>query len=136
MKTLQNTMENWFTAVAFADAGQSGWTEDLWTINQKHKSSAMKQLLIFGVGSVAMYVLAFTNADTFAALSAQGGLWTALPIASVLLLSYVHGHFAGAIWDLCGITGVKKQPAQAAKPATLKVASPAPRLDTTAVVHG
>ena len=137
MNTLQKTMENWFTAVAYADAGQPGWTDDLWTINGKAQPKALKQLLVFGMGSILMYVLAFTNADAFAALCAKGGLWTALPIASVLLLSYVHGHFAGALWDLCGITGIKKQSANtAAKPAARHASAPAPRLDTPAVAHG
>ena len=137
MNTLRKTIENWFTAVAYADAGQPGWTDDLWTINGKTQPSVLKQLLIFGAGSILMYVLAFTNADAFAALCAKGGLWTALPIASVLLLSYVHGHFAGALWDLCGITGIKKQSANtAAKPAARHTTAPAPRLDTTAVAHG
>ena len=40
MKTLQNKMENWFTAVAYADAGQPGWTDDLWTITEKKQSPA------------------------------------------------------------------------------------------------
>lgn len=43
MNTLQKTMENWFTAVAYADAGQSGWTDDLWTLNgqaRKHGAEA------------------------------------------------------------------------------------------------
>lgn len=109
----------------------------MWTINGKVKPTALKQILIYGAGSILMYVLAFTNADAFAALCAKGGLWTALPIASVLLLSYVHGHFAGALWELCGITGVQKQTAKAApKIAERKAAAPAPRIDTTAVVHG
>lgn len=137
MNTLQKTMENWFTAVAYADAGQPGWTDDLWTLNGKCESPALKQTLLYGAGSIIIYVLAFSNADAFAALCAKGGLWTALPIASVLLLSYVHGHFAGALWELCGITGVQKKSAQTvAKPATRQSATPAPRLDTTAVVHG
>ena len=127
MNTLQKTMENWFTAVAYADAGQPGWTDDLWTINGKAQPSVLKQLLIFGAGSILMYVLAFTNADAFAALCAKGGLWTALPIASVLLLSYVHGHFAGALWELCGITGVQKKAAKAEpKTATRKALPPRP----------
>ena len=100
------------------------------------KSKALKQLLVFGMGSILMYVLAFTNADAFAALCAKGGLWTALPIASVLLLSYVHGHFAGALWELCGITGVQKTAKAAPKVAVRQAATPAPRIDTTAVVHG
>ena len=67
----------------------------------------------------------------------RDSLWTALPIASVLLLSYVHGHFAGALWELCGITGVQKKSAQTtAKAVARQSATPAPRLDTTAVVHG
>ena len=137
MNTLQKTMENWFTAVAYADAGQPGWTDDLWSIRGNRHSPALKQTLLYGAGSICIYVLAFANADVFAALCAKGGLWTALPIASVLLLSYVHGHFAGALWDLCGITGIKKQSANtAAKPAARHTTAPAPRLDTTAVAHG
>lgn len=137
MNTLQKTMENWFTAVAYADAGQPGWTDDLWTTKGKAKPAVIKQMLVYGAGSILMYTLAFTNADTFAALCAKGGLWTALPIASVLLLSYVHGHFAGALWEACGITGVQKQAAKATpKVAMRHNAAPAPRLDTTAVAHG
>ena len=137
MNTLQKTMENWFTAVAYADAGQSGWTDDLWTLNGKRESTALKQTLLYGAGSILIYLLAFSNADAFAALCAKGGLWTALPIASVLLLSYVHGHFAGALWELCGITGVQKKSAQTtARAATRQSAAPAPRLGNTAVVHG
>ena len=137
MNTLQKTMENWFTAVAYADAGQSGWTDDLWTLNGKRENAALKQTLLYGAGSILIYLLAFSNADAFAALCAKGGLWTALPIASVLLLSYVHGHFAGALWELCGITGVQKKNVQATvKAAPRQSAAPAPRLGTTAVVHG
>ena len=137
MNTLQKTMENWFTAVAYADAGQPGWTDDLWSIRGKRQSPALKQTLLYGAGSICIYVLAFANADVFAALCAKGGLWTALPIASVLLLSYVHGHFAGALWELCGITGVQKKAAKVEpKAAVRKAATPAPRIDTTAVVHG
>ena len=137
MNTLQKTMENWFTAVAYADAGQSGWTDELWTLNGKRENTALKQTLLYGAGSILTYLLAFSNADAFAALCAKGGLWTALRIASVLLLSYVHGHFAGALWELCGITGVQKKNAQStAKAAPRQSAAPAPRLDTTAVVHG
>lgn len=137
MNTLQKTMENWFTAVAYADAGQPGWTDDLWTISGKRESPALKQMLLYGAGSICIYVLAFTNADAFAALCAKGGLWTALPIASVLLLSYVHGHFAGALWELCGITGVQKQHTKiAAKHAARHTTASAPRLDTTAAAHG
>ena len=103
----------------------------------KRESTALKQTLLYGAGSIVIYVLAFANADAFAALCAKGGLWTALPIASVLLLSYVHGHFAGALWELCGITGVQKKSAQTtAKAVARQSATPAPRLDTTAVVHG
>lgn len=134
MNALQNTMENWFTAVAYADAGQPGWTEDMWTISGKEQSPALKQLFLYGMGSILIYVTAFTHADLFAALCAKGGLWSALPIAAVLLLSYVHGHFAAALWDLCGITGKKKATAKAAIKTTAR-RTPAPRIDTTAVAH-
>ena len=66
MNTLQKTMENWFTAVAYADAGQPGWTDDLWSIRGKRHSPALKQTLLYGAGSICIYVLAFANADVFA----------------------------------------------------------------------
>ena len=98
MNTLQKTMENWFTAVAYADAGQSGWTDDLWTLNGKRESTALKQTLLYGAGSIVIYVLAFANADAFAALCAKGGLWTALPIASVLLSLELFGGTDGVLY--------------------------------------
>jgi hypothetical protein len=136
MNALQHKMECWFTAVAYADAGQPGWTEDLWTISQKPMRPGLSQLLAYGAGSILIYVLAFAHADIFAELCAKGGLWSALPILAVLLLSYVHGHFAAALWDLCGITGVKKQTATAPKTDNHTVSTPLPRMGGAAVAHG
>ena len=135
MNALQHNMECWFTAVAYADAGQPGWAEDMWTMGAQAARPGVTQLIAYGAGSVLIYVLAFAHADLFAALCAKGGLWSALPIAAVLLLSYVHGHFAAALWDLCGITGAKKQAAAAAPAKKRITASPAPRIGGTAVAH-
>ncbi|MFC4678959.1 hypothetical protein [Desulfovibrio legallii] len=113
MNSLQEHMEDCFTAVAYADAGQPGWVEDVWSVDGKHASTPLARLLLFGCGSVLIYVLAFSHATAFASLCARGGWWSVLPIVSVLVLSYVHGSFAAALWELCGITGVRKQEAAA-----------------------
>ena len=113
MNSLQEHMEDCFTAVAYADAGQPGWVEDVWSVDGKHASTPLARLLLFGCGSVLIYVLAFSHATAFASLCARGGCWSVLPIVSVLVLSYVHGSFAAALWELCGITGVCKQEAAA-----------------------
>ncbi|SDF91122.1 hypothetical protein [Desulfovibrio legallii] len=109
MNSLQEHMEDCFTAVAYADAGQPGWVEDIWSVDGRHEGAPLTRLLLFGCGSVFIYALAFSHAATFAALCARGGWWSALPIISVLVLSYVHGSFAAALWELCGVTGVRRQ---------------------------
>ena len=83
MNTLQKTMENWFTAVAYADAGQPGWTDDLWTLNGKCESPVLKQTLLYGAGSIIIYVLAFSNADAFAALPGQVRLEEPAPVSAI-----------------------------------------------------
>lgn len=115
MNALQDNLECWLTAVAYANAGQFEWMDELKPVRSGHSTAALR-LMGFGLGSVLCYVAAFAHADSFAALCAQGGWWSALPLGAVLALSYVHGHFADALWELCGINGIKKQAAQQEAP--------------------
>ena len=70
------------------------------------------KLLAYGIGSVALYTAVYQFQDILLTTSAQGGAYTVLPIATVFLFSWVHGTFAGTLWEVLGVNAVKKAPAQ------------------------
>jgi len=70
------------------------------------------KLLAFGIGSAALYTAVYLFQDQLLLNSAKGGMYTILPIATVFLFSWVHGTFAGTLWEVLGINAVKKAPAQ------------------------
>ena len=70
------------------------------------------KLLAYGIGSVALYTAVYQFQDILLTTSAQGGAYTALPIATVFLFSWVHGTFAGTLWEVLGVNAVKKAPAK------------------------
>lgn len=65
--------------------------------------------LLFGALSAAMYTGIFMNADNIAAHFAQGSFWAAGPIATVFLVSYIHGEFASNLWKCLGINAIQKK---------------------------
>jgi len=48
------------------------------------------------------------NADTVMSYFTRGGLYAALPIATVFAFSFAHGAFASNLWSLLGIEAVRK----------------------------
>ena len=76
------------------------------------KKKPLGKLVVYGLGSVAMFAAVYLFQDQLLVNSARGGAYTALPIATVFLFSWVHGTFAGTLWEVLGITAVKKAPAQ------------------------
>lgn len=70
------------------------------------------KLLAYGLGSVALFAAVYQFQDLLLTTSARGGAYTVLPIATVFLFSWVHGTFAGTLWEVLGVTAVKKAPAQ------------------------
>ncbi|GAB6124719.1 hypothetical protein [Humidesulfovibrio idahonensis] len=77
------------------------------------KKQALLRMVGFGAVSAAMFTLAFQHADAFTELCARGGMYAAMPIGAVLLVSYVHGGFASNLWTALGITA--KAPAKTAQ---------------------
>jgi hypothetical protein len=67
------------------------------------KKQALVRMIGFGAASAAVYAAAFANANALADLCSRGGVYTALPIAAVFLVSYVHGGFASNLWSALGI---------------------------------
>ncbi len=62
----------------------------------------------FGLATAAVYTAVFMNADTVMSYFTRGGWYAALPIATVFVVSYVHGSFASNLWSLLGIEAMKK----------------------------
>ncbi|MFZ5810949.1 MAG: hypothetical protein ACOY4F_02785 [Thermodesulfobacteriota bacterium] len=77
-----------------------------------HAESAgkpVKKAVAYGLATAGVYAGVFAFADTIAAQFAQGSLWAAGPIATVFLVSWVHGSFANNLWACMGITAKQKR---------------------------
>lgn len=61
-----------------------------------------------GLLAAACYAVVFTHTETVMQYYTRGGVFAALPIATVLLFSFVHGSFAHSLWSLLGIEAMKK----------------------------
>lgn len=81
---------------------------------QAKAKKPVAKLLAYGIGSVALYAAVYQFQDLLLTTSARGGVFTALPIATVFLFSWVHGTFAGTLWEVLGVSAVTKAPAQTA----------------------
>lgn len=78
------------------------------TGNDISKSRFFAKAVSYGVFSAALYSVIFMNADKVMGYFTKGGLYAALPIATALVFSFVHGSFAHNLWSLLGIEALKK----------------------------
>ncbi|MDR3640321.1 MAG: hypothetical protein P4L39_03265 [Humidesulfovibrio sp.] len=74
------------------------------------KKQALVRMIGFGIASAAVYGTIFQHANAFTELCSRGGIYAAMPIAAVFLVSYVHGGFASNLWTALGINA--KSPAK------------------------
>ena len=63
---------------------------------------------LFGVVSIALYVLLLAKQDLINDNFAKGGLYALLPIAMAFVFSFFHGNFTGYFWSSCGVEASKK----------------------------
>lgn len=77
------------------------------------KKQALVRMAGFGVASAALYAGVFTHASAITEMFARGGMYAAMPIATVFAVSYIHGGFASNLWTALGITA--KQPQKTAQ---------------------
>jgi|SRR5208337_2905545 len=76
--------------------------------SESSKYNAIGKTAGYGLVSAAFYAAVFTNADTVTQTFSRGGWYAALPIATVLAFSFVHGAFAHHLWSLLGIEALKR----------------------------
>ena len=90
----------------------------------------MGKTIALGLGTVAIYAAVFWNSGTVMQYFTKGGIYAALPVATVFLVSFVHGAFASNLWSCLGIEATKKvQPRVAPQPAARKRPRPSLRLN-------
>ena len=76
--------------------------------NENGRGKKIAKTVVYGLLSAALYGAVFMNAGTIMQYFTRGGLYAALPIATVFVFSFVHGAFAGNLWSLMGIEAAKK----------------------------
>ncbi|MFW5733554.1 MAG: hypothetical protein ACOCWR_00680 [Oceanidesulfovibrio sp.] len=86
------------------------------TMTHKRKRARARAVL-FGMASVGLYAAVFTHADVVTELFSKGGVNAFLPVATVFLVSYVHGSFASNVWSALGIEGSNKKAVRKEAPA-------------------
>lgn len=64
--------------------------------------------ILFGIASTALYWAALSNEEVVREVWAKGGVYTALPIITVFIFSFVHGSFANYVFSVLGLEAKKK----------------------------
>lgn len=82
------------------------------------KKQAVARMIGYGAASAAVYGAIFHFANPITEMFSRGGMFAAMPIATVFLVSYVHGGFASNLWTALGINA--RQPAKAVQPTATK----------------
>lgn len=99
---------------------------------KESKKKFIAKTLLCGVVSACLYAAVFTHADLVMQFFTRGGVYAALPIATVFVFSFAHGAFAGNLWSALGIEAVTKQTTKRVEaPAARPQQRPRPRLRMT-----
>ncbi len=77
-------------------------------VSKSSKAVVIGKTAGYGVLSAAFCAAAFTHSDTLAQICSRGSWYAALPIATVLAFSFVHGAFAHNLWSAMGIEAFKR----------------------------
>lgn len=114
----------------FSISGNQG-EEVMANEHQMSRGKLVGKTVGLGVAAAALYAAVFLNSGTVMRFFTKGGWYAALPIATVFLVSFVHGAFAHNLWSVLGIEATKKvQPRVApSRPATRKRPRPQLRLN-------
>ncbi len=101
--------------------------------NETQKRRPWGKTIGYGLVSAALYAGVFTDSDTIMHYFTKGGLYAALPIATVFVFSFAHGAFASNLWSLLGIEARKRDALRATETKVLQERKPAPKKPQTYV---
>ncbi len=93
------------------------------------KKKPVGKTALYGVITACLYAAVFTHSDSVLQLFSLGGIYAALPIATVFVFSFAHGAFASNLWSCLGIEAVTKVSApRPTAPAPRPAQRPRPRV--------
>ena len=96
------------------------------------RNKLLLKTLGYGALTATCYAVLFLNADSAMRYFTRGAWYAALPIATALLFSFVHGAFASYLWSFLGIEATRKevrdQPRKQKRVAPRRRPRPQPRL--------
>jgi hypothetical protein len=75
----------------------------------KNKKKPYLKALIFGIISIASYIILFKNIGLVMDNFTRGGAYAALPVGSVFYFSFLHGAFASNVLEVVGLEAKKKK---------------------------
>lgn len=67
------------------------------------------QTVIFGILSLASYLVLFNYEGLVTETYTRGGIYTAMPVATALYFSFTHGAFASNLLSVLGIEAAKSK---------------------------
>ena len=76
---------------------------------ETHKKKPYMKAVIFGLISIASYIILFRNVGVVMDSFTRGGIYAALPVGSVFYFSFLHGAFASNVIELMGLQAKKKR---------------------------
>ncbi len=70
-------------------------------------SRLVAKVVLFGSGSLGLYLALFLLGDWIIHFTVQGGWYFLIPVGIAFLFSYIHGSFTDHFWDVLGIKARK-----------------------------
>jgi uncharacterized integral membrane protein len=103
------------SAAAFAEAGESETAREILKDTNTRGAAIMQQkkkpylgALVFGLISLSLYFLVFSNERLVMHEYTMGGWHTVFPVGTALIFSFIHGAFASNFLSVLGIEAKKK----------------------------
>ncbi|MEJ2697266.1 MAG: hypothetical protein P8013_11525 [Candidatus Sulfobium sp.] len=78
-------------------------------MTQSRKKKPYMKAVVFGIFSIASYVLLFSRLEWVTEVYTKGGIYTVLPVTTALYFSFLHGAFASNVLDILGIEAAKSK---------------------------
>ncbi|MEW5766538.1 MAG: hypothetical protein AB1797_02780 [bacterium] len=76
---------------------------------KQSKKKLLSKMIIYGIGTVILYVLLLTNQDLVNQKFTLGGFYALLPIGTAFIFSFIHGNFTSYFWTVIGIEAKKRR---------------------------
>jgi len=111
-----NEFDRDMTAVTFAEAGEHDTARQILSDGENNhpvqaklaKKKPVLQMVIFGALSLSLYVALMSNQKLIMDTFTMGGVYTAWPICTALVFSFIHGAFASNFLSVLGIEAKKR----------------------------